>query len=134
MRSRKSHGAPGRIGRPLVASTPATRIRANVVSFDGRALVLRTAVGKEIRAQVTDRTAVSYPRALKLTDIRQGDFVGSAAMAGPDGKLVAREVHVFPEAQRGAGEGHRPWDEPGSTMTNAAVSKAVTIWWRHVLP
>jgi hypothetical protein len=25
------------------------------------------------------------------------------------------------------GEGHRPWDEPGSTMTNAAVSKTTRL-------
>ncbi len=36
------------------------------------------------------------------------------------------EVHVFPEAMRGTGEGHRPFDlAPGSTMTNGAVSARV---------
>jgi hypothetical protein len=31
------------------------------------------------------------------------------------------------ESQRGAGEGHRPWDlQPNSTMTNAAVENRVT--------
>jgi hypothetical protein len=40
-----------------------------------------------------------------------------------DGTLRALEVHVFPEAMRGTGEGHRPWDlRPGSTATNATVS------------
>ena len=36
------------------------------------------------------------------------------------------EVHVFPEAMRGTGEGHRPFDlAPGSTMTNGAVAARV---------
>jgi hypothetical protein len=36
------------------------------------------------------------------------------------------EIHIFPEAMRGTGEGHRPWDlQPGSTMTNAAVAQMV---------
>jgi hypothetical protein len=104
-----------------------TRIRANVVAFDGKVLTVKTALGKEIRLSLSDRTAVAYPKALKLSDIKPGAYVGSAAMPGPDGKLVAREVHVFPEAQRGTGDGHRPWDEPGSTMTNGGVSKTVKV-------
>jgi hypothetical protein len=106
------------------AQQGSTRIRASVQSFDGRTLVVKTAIGKEIRLAVNEKTGISYPRLVKLADIKEGDFVGSAAMPGPDGKLVAREVHVFPEAQRGLGEGHREWDEPGSTMTNGAVSKS----------
>jgi hypothetical protein len=35
-------------------------------------------------------------------------------------------VHIFPEAMRGTGEGHRPWDlMPSSTMTNATVAQMV---------
>jgi hypothetical protein len=106
------------------AQTPA-RIRANVVSFDGKLLTVKTAAGKELKVQVADNTGISYPRPIRLSDIKEGDFIGTAAMAGPDGKLVAREVHLFPESQRGLGEGHNPWDlEPSSTMTNASVSKS----------
>jgi hypothetical protein len=48
-------------------------------------------------------------------------------MPQPDGSLRAVEVHIFPEALRGLGEGHRPWDlEPKSTMTNANVEEMVT--------
>ena len=109
----------------IAQAQPATRIHASVVSFDGMALVIRAATGEEIRMQVTDKTTVSYPRLIKLSDIKEGDYVGSTTMPGPDGKPVAREVHLFPESLRGVGEGNQPWDEPGSTMTNAAVFKAV---------
>jgi hypothetical protein len=35
-------------------------------------------------------------------------------------------VHIFPEAQRGVGEGFTPWDlRPNSTMTNATVAETV---------
>jgi hypothetical protein len=38
--------------------------------------------------------------------------------------LSAVEVHIFPEAMRGTGEGHYPWDlQPQSTMTNASVDQ-----------
>ena len=45
-----------------------------------------------------------------MADIKPGMFVGSTAMPGADGNLTAVEVHIFPEAMRGTGEGHRPWD------------------------
>jgi hypothetical protein len=102
------------------------RVRANVVSIDGNTLTVRAAAGNEIKVQLTDKTSIGYPKALKISDIKSGDFIGSAAVPGPGGKLIAREVHVFPEAQRGVGEGHNPWDlEPGATMTNAGVSSVV---------
>jgi hypothetical protein len=48
-------------------------------------------------------------------------------MTQADGKLRALEVLVFPEAARGAGEGHTAWDlQPGSTMTNATVSQVAS--------
>ena len=44
----------------------------------------------------------------------------------PDGRQKAVEIHIFPEAMRGTGEGHRPWDlMPNSTMTNANIDRAV---------
>ena len=44
----------------------------------------------------------------------------------PDGTQKAVEIHIFPEAMRGTGEGHRPWDlMPNSTMTNATVDSTV---------
>ena len=39
----------------------------------------------------------------------------------------AVEIHVFPEAMRGTGEGSRAWDlGPNSTMTNATVDTTVS--------
>ena len=47
-------------------------------------------------------------------------------MPQPDGSQKAVEIHIFPEALRGMGEGHRPWDlVPNSTMTNANIESAV---------
>ena len=58
----------------------------------------------------------------RSADIKPGDFVGSAAVRGADGKLHAEEVHIFPENLRGTGEGHRPMSGPQESMTNAAVA------------
>src|SRR5215831_4861707 len=57
---------------------------------------------------------------------RVGSFVGSTGMPQADGSQKAIEVHIFPEAMRGTGEGHYPWDlRPQSTMTNANVEQTV---------
>src|SRR6476661_796606 len=48
-------------------------------------------------------------------------------MPQADGSQKAIEVLIFPEAMRGTGEGHYPWDvRPQSTMTNANVEQTVT--------
>ena len=62
-----------------------------------------------------------------LSDIKPGLFVGSTGMPQPDGSQKAIEVHIFPEAMRGTGEGHYPWDlQADSMMTNANVEESVT--------
>ena len=39
---------------------------------------------------------------------------------------------VFPEAARGSGEGHYPWDlQPGSMMTNATVAQILSVDQAH---
>ena len=76
--------------------------------------------------RLTDKTTMAYPKAIKLSDIKPGDYVGTAATSDSTGRLVAREVHLFPEAARGTAEGHFAWDrDPGSTMTNANLAKMV---------
>src|SRR5262249_59913041 len=62
-----------------------------------------------------------------LSDVKQGSFVGVTAMPRADGSQRALAEHIFPEAMRGTGEGHYPWDlRPQSTMTNANVEQVVT--------
>jgi hypothetical protein len=46
-------------------------------------------------------------------------------MPQPDGRQKAIQVMIFAESQRGLGEGFRPWERPGSTMTNATVDTTV---------
>ena len=60
-----------------------------------------------------------------LADIKEGTFLGSAAMPQADGSQKALEVHIFPEQMRGTGEGHRPSRPvPNSTMTNGTAGGA----------
>ena len=45
-----------------------------------------------------------------LAAIVPNTYVGIATRTGANGELRAIEVLVFPEAMRGAGEGHYAWD------------------------
>lgn len=110
----------------LTAAQTTQRIRGTVFAFDGDVVSVKTREGDDVRLHLTEKTSIFYPMPIKLSDIKPGDFVGSAAVTDKDGKLVAREVLLFPESARGTGEGHYAWDlEPGSTMTNANVAKMV---------
>jgi len=62
----------------------------------------------------------------KLTDIKNNDFVASAAVRKEDGKLHSTELRIFSEKMRGGGDGQRPMnDARNQTMTNATVTGTV---------
>ncbi len=96
------------------------------VSPDGGSLMARTRAGQDQRIKLSDKTTVTLVLPATLADVKPGAFIGVAALPGANGALKAMEVHVFPEAMRGTGEGHRPFDlAPSSTMTNGAVAARV---------
>lgn len=111
----------------LAQSQPAMRIRGAITGFDGHELQVKTREGKELKVNVADNTRINVLFALRMSDIKQGDFVGVTAIPrGAGASLQALEVHLFAEAQRGTGEGHYDWDlEPGSSMTNANIDAIV---------
>ena len=105
----------------LFAQNAPVRFRGVISSFDGTTLVVRTSEGKTTSVSVPADVRINANGKARLSDIKPGDFVGSAADKGPDGKLHAEEVHIFPEAMRGTGEGHRPMG-PNRSMTNGTVA------------
>jgi len=112
------------IGPALAQEGTPTRIRGTIEKLDGQTLIVKSREGQELSIALSNDLKVSAVNKAQLSDIKQGDFIGTAAVPGADGKLHAQEVLIFPEALRGAGEGHRPWDlTPDSTMTNATVAE-----------
>ncbi|MBS0445512.1 MAG: hypothetical protein JSR59_06130 [Proteobacteria bacterium] len=114
------------------AQTPAAgaarRLRGTVVSFDGSTLVLKERSGETYNLAAPPNLAINEVLPIELAAIQPNSFVGVASLPGEGGKLRALEVLVFPEAARGSGEGHYPWDlQPGSTMTNATVADVVSV-------
>jgi hypothetical protein len=109
-------------GPAAFAQAMPTRISGTIEAFDGHRLTVKPAAGPDVDVAVPDTVRIGAVEDRTLDDIKPGDFVGSAAVAGDDGKLHAQEVHIFPEAMRGTGEGHRPMGGPNQTMTNATVA------------
>ncbi len=108
-----------------VSTMPNVKIRGAVTGFDNQELQVKSREGKLLKVAVTDNTKINVLVPLKMSDIKQGSFVGVTAILR-GGALQALEVHVFPESMRGTGEGHYDWDlKPGSTMTNANVDAVV---------
>ena len=96
-------------------------VSGTVVTVAKDTLQLRTAEMQQVTVAIGAQTRVVDTVNVTLADIKSGAFLGTTA-SPKDGKLVASEVHVFDEALRGTGEGHYPWTQPGSTMTNGAVA------------
>jgi hypothetical protein len=112
----------------LAQNTPVASARATVetVSADGQSLGVRTRAGEERTVHLTPKTRFVLVVPATLADVKPGAFIGVAAMPGEGSELKAMEVHIFPEAMRGTGEGFRPFDlAPGSTMTNGNLTARV---------
>jgi hypothetical protein len=106
---------------------PPVRVRGTIERIDGPIYVVKARDGAELKLTVADNPQIAGIIKASLSDIKQNSFVGVTAMPQPDGGLNAVEVHIFPEAMRGTGEGHYPWDlQPQSTMTNANVEQVVS--------
>ena len=103
---------------------PTVRVKGTIEKVDGNVLTLKTAAGEE-KLTLTGNAQVVAVLKASMADIKENTFLGSAAMPQPDGSQKALEVHIFPEAMRGTGEGHRPFaPTPGSTMTNGTAAGA----------
>jgi Domain of unknown function (DUF5666) len=98
------------------------RLRATIASVTPTTLTVVTRAGETVSLALPDTVSVAWIVPTPLSSIQPNAFIGVTGVPWENGSLKALEVHVFPEAMRGAGEGHRPWDlGPGSTMTNGTV-------------
>jgi hypothetical protein len=107
-----------------MAQTP-TRvlIRGTIAAIDGKTAAITTREGPQVTVKLAENWAVALVQPIAVTEIKPGTFVGIASLGGANSAREALEVLVFPEAMRGTGEGHYPWDlQPESMMTNATVA------------
>src|SRR6266478_7258303 len=131
--TRRAFGAAG-FGLLLATSatfaqqqSPTVRVRGTVEGADGPMLTVKSRDGQTTyKVKMADNVAVRGIVKASLSDIKQNSFIGVTGIPQADGSQKAVEIHIFPEALRGTGEGFRPWDlVPNSTMTNATVAQMV---------
>lgn len=92
-----------------------------MTALEGSTLIVQSREGDTLRIQLPTPPVVTAVVPAKLANAKPSAFIGTAA-TGPKDKLRALAVLIFPEAMRGTGEGHFPWDlVPESTMTNATI-------------
>ena len=107
-------------------SSQSQHVRGTIQSLDGQVLTVATSDGS-VRVQLAPSTAIATVVQSDRAHLTNGSFLGITSVAEPDGSRRAVEVHVFPEAMRGTGEGNYGWDWPGasgnSKMTNGTASK-----------
>jgi len=106
-------------------SEQTTRVVGTLERVDGAKLIVNTGQAERAITLAPGTTVFAMVKA-SAADVKTGAFVGVGATPQPDDSQHAIRVMIFPESMRGLGEGHRPWDRPGTTMTNATVDTAVT--------
>jgi hypothetical protein len=111
---------------PAAPPSNTVQLRGTVQSVTAEELTLTTP-DSVVHVALEPGFAV-YTRANSdLAHVTPNSFIGVTSVAQPDGSQKATEIHVFPEAMRGTGEGSRPMGRPdpnqqASTMTNGTVS------------
>lgn len=117
--------AAGMIGvshTALAQTTPPLRVRGAITAVAHDAITVHTTRGESLNIKLDKDTRIHAITLANIDDIQPGSYIGTAATTLPDGSLRALEVHVFPPAMAGTGDGHRPWDlGTNSTMTNGVV-------------
>ena len=114
--------APLTAGSWALAQDAPVRIRGTIEKVEGDTYVVKARDGAELKLKLAANATVAALVPATPADIKQGSYIGVAGMPQADGSQKALEVHIFPEAMRGVGDGHRGWDlQPSSTMTNGNV-------------
>jgi hypothetical protein len=102
------------------------RVRGAIEKIDGQNLEVKSREGKNLKVVMSEKVRLTAMVKASLKDLTPDTYIGVTAMPQADGSQKAIAIHIFQPAQRGTGEGHRPWDlQPGSTMTNAAIATTV---------
>jgi len=103
----------------------AQRLKGTIGAYDPVARSLSVTSGKTTKTVILPAgLRIAYNQRRKIANVKQGDFIGAAALKSADGKLRAQQVAVFPEELRGMGEGQYPMGDATSNriMTNATVA------------
>lgn len=105
---------------PPAAKAPTIAlVRGTVASFDCKVLKIKPSAGADVSGVLPPQPKVSAVETRTLDQLKPTDFVGVTAVDGPNGTLIAEEIHVIPVA--GLGEGHYAWDHHPDGMGMGAM-------------
>jgi len=116
-------------GSALAQGNNAINVFGTVDKFDATTISVKNDDGGAVETfKLAPNILYVQQTPAKLTDIKNNDFVASAAVRKEDGKLHSTELRIFSEKMRGIGEGQRPMnDARNQTMTNATVTGTAIV-------
>ena len=96
------------------------RVRGTITALKGDVLSVKSRDGREIQLHLLPDTQVVTAKKTTLAEMGPKAYVGVTSVKGPDGRMVAKEVHAIgPQVP----QMHGPWDStPNSLMTNANIA------------
>ncbi len=89
-------GLPVTVSAQNTAAAPMVRIRGTVVYADARSVIVKDRSGEVVSLARAPDMPIAEVYRIKLSDIKQGSFIGTAATPQADGTQKALEVVVFP--------------------------------------
>jgi len=97
-------------------------VRGTVASISATELVVKSDSGSTT-IKLTAPLTVYSRGAATLAAVKPNTFIGVTTVKQPDSTEKATEIHIFPDALRGLGEGSRMMTGPstGNRMTNGSV-------------
>ena len=122
-----SSAAAGASAGDSAAQSGRTTVRGRLAAVSDTALTVTTRDG-DVHVSLMQPVTIYTRAPATLADVRANTFVGVTSVPDPDGSQHATEIHIFPEALRGTGEGSYPLPQAGgaaaskSTMTNGSVT------------
>jgi len=102
-------------------------VRGTIASIDAKSVTITKADGTTITGALAPAMFYAAVEPRRFDQIKATDFVGITSSPGPNGTLMAEEIHILPIH---VGEGSYPWDhhpdgaKKAGSMTNGTVAMA----------
>src|SRR6266852_958222 len=96
------------------------RVRGTITALNGDVLSVKSRDGRDIQLHLAPDAQVVTAKKTTLAEMGPNAYVGVTSVKGPDGRMMAKEVHALgPQVP----QGHMAWDAvPNSMMTNANIT------------
>ena len=106
------------------------RVRGTITALNGDVLTVKSRDGRDIQLHLTPDAQVVTAKKTTLAEMGPNAYVGVTSVKGPDGRMVAKEVHAIgPQVP----QMHGAWDStPNSMMTNANIAAFAALHLQHV--